>query len=98
MIEYVIIEKTSDSITIQEPLKDSVVISDTPSDTVIVEEKGIKGDKGDKGDRGDAGTGDMEKAIYDTNADGVVDDAERLGGLPAANYLKQNDSINGGYF
>ena len=39
---------------------------------------------------GDIG-GDMRQSIYDTNGNGVVDDAEALGGIPAYNYaLKSN--------
>lgn len=56
--------------------------------------QGPKGDKGDKGDPGLDGTGagDMEKATYDADDNGIVDDAERLGGqLPAA-YLSQTFS------
>lgn len=32
------------------------------------------------------GGGDMLKSAYDTNNSGVVDDSERLGGTPAANF------------
>jgi hypothetical protein len=35
---------------------------------------------------GSAGTGDMTKATYDSNNDGVVDNAAALGGVAAANY------------
>jgi hypothetical protein len=33
-----------------------------------------------------AGTGDMTKAVYDANNNGVVDNSERLGGTVAADY------------
>jgi len=39
------------------------------------------------------GTGDMRKATYDTNNDGVVDDSEALGGIPAANYYLIGDPV-----
>lgn len=38
--------------------------------------------------------GDMSKAVYDTNADGVVDNAERLGGHTADEFMQ----ITGGEF
>lgn len=40
-----------------------------------------------------AGVGDMLKSMYDTNADGKVnasDDADKLGGVAAANYALQS--------
>lgn len=50
---------------------------------------GATGAQGVKGDTGAAGTGDMAKATYDTNNDGIVDSATNtlsLGGILAANY------------
>jgi len=40
------------------------------------------------------GTGDMTKATYDTNNDGVVDNSEALGGIPAANYYQIGDPVD----
>lgn len=37
------------------------------------------------------GSGDMEKRIYDTNDDGVVDDAEKLGGYGASHFATATD-------
>ena len=37
------------------------------------------------------GGGDMLKATYDKNGDGVVDDAEKLGGVEANKYAKKTD-------
>lgn len=39
----------------------------------------------------DLGAGDMLKSVYDTDGDGVVDDAAKLGGVAAADYAKQTD-------
>ena len=38
---------------------------------------------------GGGSTGDMLKSAYDKNDDGVVDDAERLGGVPANEYVRE---------
>jgi hypothetical protein len=38
-------------------------------------------------------SGDMLKSIYDSNANGVVDDSEALGGIPAATYLTRQKYI-----
>lgn len=55
-------------------------------DTIEKEWEEIKKDLGSQG-----GTGDMMKAIYDTNNDGVVDNSEKLGDVPASMYIqKQN--------
>jgi len=46
-------------------------------------EQGIQGPKGDKGERGpqgEPGHGDMQKAIYDMDNDGVVDNANKVNG------------------
>lgn len=46
------------------------------------------------GDMGDLGAGDMLKAVYDTNGDGVVDkaaNANMLGGQPPTYYAKASD-------
>lgn len=43
------------------------------------------------GDIGELGGGDMMKASYDTNNDGVVDDSEKLGGQLPAYYAKASD-------
>lgn len=40
-----------------------------------------------------AGTGDMETATYDTDTDNVVDNAEALGGVAAANYVQTTDTL-----
>src|SRR5574344_571843 len=41
------------------------------------------------------GGGDMTKAIYDTNDNGVVDDSDKLGGMSASDYqLKSDDTLN----
>lgn len=39
--------------------------------------------------------GDMLKSVYDTNADGVVDDSTRLGGYTASAYVRTTRTING---
>ena len=39
----------------------------------------------------DIGAGDMAKAVYDTNGDGVVDDAEKLNGQPASYYATKTE-------
>jgi hypothetical protein len=36
-----------------------------------------------------SGDGDMEKTLYDSNGDGVVDDSERLGGVGPSGYVKE---------
>lgn len=56
-------------------------------------EKGDQGEPGQQGQQGEPGIGDMEKAVYDQNEDGVVDNAERLAGK-----LENQLTINGGYF
>lgn len=38
-----------------------------------------------------SGTGDMVKATYDTNGDGIVDDSEKLGGVAAEQYALKTD-------
>ena len=40
------------------------------------------------------GSGDMTKATYDTNGDGVVDDSEKLGGVAASEYALKTDIPN----
>lgn len=42
--------------------------------------------------------GDMWKAEYDQNNDGVVDNAEKVGGIPASNLLQKTDYIDCGTF
>lgn len=42
-------------------------------------------------DIGALGGGDMMKATYDTNGDGIVDDAEKLGGQAPSYYAKASD-------
>ncbi len=37
------------------------------------------------------GAGDMAKAIYDTDGDGVVDNAQKLGGQPAEHYATKEE-------
>lgn len=37
------------------------------------------------------GSGDMTKATYDTNGDGIVDDSEKLGGVAASEYALKTD-------
>lgn len=55
-------------------------------DTIEKEWEEIKKDLGSQG-----GTGDMMKAIYDKNNDGVVDNSEKLGNVAASMYIqKQN--------
>jgi hypothetical protein len=44
--------------------------------------------------QGNAQGGDMTKAIYDTDGDGVVDDAEKLGGQLPSYYAKATDLGN----
>lgn len=39
----------------------------------------------------DIGAGDMAKAVYDTDGDGVVDDAEKLNGQPASYYATKTE-------
>ena len=38
-----------------------------------------------------AGTGDMLRSVYDTNNNGVVDNAEKLGGIAASSYALKSD-------
>lgn len=45
-------------------------------------------------DLGNLGAGDMMKAAYDADGDGVVDDAEKLGGQLPSYYAKQADVDN----
>lgn len=40
-----------------------------------------------------SGTGDMTKATYDTNADGIVDDAEKLGGNAPSWYQRSTEGL-----
>lgn len=42
------------------------------------------------------GSGDMQKAIYDKDNSGVVDDAEKLGGLSAESYLSAINEVSDG--
>ncbi|MEJ5287649.1 MAG: hypothetical protein WHV60_10620 [Bacteroidota bacterium] len=44
------------------------------------------------------GSGDMRKIEYDQNNDGVVDNAEKVGGIPASNLLQKTDYIDCGTF
>ena len=46
---------------------------------------------GGTGGAGSGGSGDMTKAIYDTDEDGVVDNASKLGGQLPAYYAKASD-------
>jgi len=39
------------------------------------------------------GAGDMNKAVYDTNASGVVDDAEKLSGVESSKYFNAHDAL-----
>lgn len=59
-----------------------------------------------QGELGDAGFGDMVKSVYDQNNNGIVDNAEKLGGQPASYYQqaigytpvnKAGDDLNGSY-
>lgn len=40
------------------------------------------------------GAGDMQKSVYDTNGDGVVDNASALGGNPASFYATREEAQN----
>lgn len=40
------------------------------------------------------GSGDMTKATYDTNGNGIVDDSEKLGGVAASEYALKTDIPN----
>lgn len=42
----------------------------------------------------DIGSADMTKAVYDIDADGIVDDAQRLGGLPPTHYAAAADAFS----
>ena len=44
-----------------------------------------------------AGAGDMLKSVYDTNNNGVVDDAEKLGGQSPDFYAKKTELFSGSY-
>ena len=44
-----------------------------------------------------AGAGDMLKSVYDTNNNGVVDDAEKLGGQSPDYYAKKTELFSGSY-
>jgi hypothetical protein len=45
----------------------------------------------------DSNTGDMLKSVYDTNNNGIVDNAEKLGGTAAADYAKKSDLFSKNY-
>lgn len=40
-----------------------------------------------------SGSGDMAKSVYDTNADGIVDDSSNLGGNPPSYYQKNTENL-----
>jgi hypothetical protein len=50
-----------------------------------------------KDDIANAGNGDMLKSVYDTNSNGVVDDAEKLGGQLPDYYAKKDELFSGSY-
>ena len=50
-----------------------------------------------KDDIANAGVGDMLKTQYDTNNNGVVDDAEKLGGQSPDYYAKKDELFSGSY-
>lgn len=50
-----------------------------------------------KEDLSNAGGGDMMKSTYDTNNNGKVDDAEKLGGQSPEYYAKKSELFSGSY-
>lgn len=48
----------------------------------------LKGEKGDAGSGG--GSGDMLKSVYDTNNNGIVDNAEKVSGFTVAKSVPSN--------
>lgn len=55
-----------------------------PTNATYWQQLAAKGDRGPAGADG-LGAGDMTKSVYDTDNDGIVDNAEKLGGsLPSA--------------
>lgn len=45
-----------------------------------------------------SGLGDMVQSVYDRDNDGVVDNAERVGNIPASQLVKTTDVIDCGSF
>ena len=42
----------------------------------------------------DTGAGDMQKSVYDKDGDGIVDNAEKLGGYGHSSFRKKNEKID----
>jgi hypothetical protein len=53
---------------------------------------GAQGPAGKDGAPSSSAGGEMLKAIYDANSDGVVDNAANLGDIAAASYMKTTDA------
>ena len=64
----------------------TITITDKNGDHVATINDGLDGTGG-----GTSGSGDMAKAIYDTNDDGIVDNAAKLGGQLPSYYAKASD-------
>ena len=62
----------------------TITITDKDGDHVATINDGADG-------TGSGGSGDMSKAIYDTDEDGIVDNASKLGGQLPAYYAKASD-------
>ncbi len=95
-------ETNNVNVAINETVAPSINIETKEAASITVNPAGVKGDKGEKGTQGLPGLGDMIRSIYDINNNGIVDDAERLGGVMANFYADksfvQSTSLNGGYF
>ena len=73
----------------------------TIGNTGLTGEKGLTGDIGLTGETGlqgipgqdGLGIGDMIKATYDSNADGIVNDSDKLGGVVASGYATSAQGI-----
>lgn len=60
-------------------------------ETTVVKVLMLKGEKGDAGSGGGGGgNGDMLKSVYDTNNNGIVDNAEKVSGFTVAKSVPAN--------
>lgn len=51
-----------------------------PGERGLQGEPGERGPQGERGEKGEPGQGDMNKSVYDTNENGIVDNAEKVNG------------------
>ena len=80
-------EETSEARNVAGVFKDI----ETVSNTVVDSEKEIPSSKAVVDYMKKLGAGDMQTSVYDKNGDGVVDNAEALGGIPAEEYALKSD-------